>query len=120
MPLQSGRFLTSNNSDSDSSDSNSVEEQLVPTSSANTHPIVPISIPIEQMDPKVVQEQPTSSNFDLSSPTFSSFLMNPSKFFSNAPKLKLDGSKFSDWIMFLCTFSVKYYLPMIPTILEFS
>ncbi|MBW0530199.1 hypothetical protein O181_069914 [Austropuccinia psidii MF-1] len=97
MLLRSGSFFSSNDSDSDSSDSDSIEEQLVPASSVNTHAVVPISIPIEQMDPKVVQEQPTSFNFDLSSATFSSFLKNPSKFVYNVPKLKLDGSNFTDW-----------------------
>ncbi|MBW0538178.1 hypothetical protein O181_077893 [Austropuccinia psidii MF-1] len=97
MLLQSGRFFSSNDSDSDSSDSNSIEEQLVPSSSVDNHPIVPVLIPREQTDPKVVQEQSTSFDFDLSSPAFSSFLKNPSKFVSNVPKLKSDGSNFTHW-----------------------
>ncbi|MBW0539096.1 hypothetical protein O181_078811 [Austropuccinia psidii MF-1] len=97
MLLQSGIFFSSNNSDSDSSDINSIEKQLFPASSVDNCPVVPISIPIEQMDPKVVQEQSTSFDFDLSSPAFSSFLKNPSKFVSNVPKLKLDGYNFTNW-----------------------
>ncbi|MBW0575862.1 hypothetical protein O181_115577 [Austropuccinia psidii MF-1] len=33
----------------------------------------------------------------MSSPAFLSFLKNPSKFVSNVPKLKPDGSNFTDW-----------------------
>ncbi|MBW0482524.1 hypothetical protein O181_022239 [Austropuccinia psidii MF-1] len=96
MPPKSGRFLSLNNYNSDSSDSNSLKEQLVPASSADAHPTFPLSIPKEQMDPKLVQEQLTSFDFALTSPAFLSFLKNPSKFVYNVPKLKSAGSNFPD------------------------
>ncbi|MBW0523649.1 hypothetical protein O181_063364 [Austropuccinia psidii MF-1] len=95
MPLRSGKFFSFN--DSESSDSDSVVEQLVPTSRSDIQPIPLTSVSALPMDSKLVQEQSCPADFDMASPAFSSFLKNPSKFVSNVPKLRSDGSNFADW-----------------------
>ncbi|MBW0568628.1 hypothetical protein O181_108343 [Austropuccinia psidii MF-1] len=85
MPQRSGRFFSLD--DSDSSDSDPVEEQLIPMSCSDIQPIPLTSTSTLPMDSKLVQEQHFPSDFDMASPAFSSFLKNPSKFVSHVPKL---------------------------------
>ncbi|MBW0580914.1 hypothetical protein O181_120629 [Austropuccinia psidii MF-1] len=95
MPLRSGRFFSRD--DPDSSDSDSVEEQLVPRSRTDNESIPFPHISTLRMESKSVQEQPCTSDLDMTSPAFSLFLKNPSKFVASVPKLRSDGNNFADW-----------------------
>ncbi|MBW0470306.1 hypothetical protein O181_010021 [Austropuccinia psidii MF-1] len=95
MPLHSGKFFSFNNSES--SDSDSIVEQLVPTSHPDIEAVPLPSVSAFPMDSKLVQEQSQPSDYDMISPAFSLFLKNPSKFVLNVPKLWSDGSSFADW-----------------------
>ncbi|MBW0506937.1 hypothetical protein O181_046652 [Austropuccinia psidii MF-1] len=95
MPLRSGKFVSFN--DSESSDSDSIVEQLVPTSRPDIKTVPLPSVSAFPMDYKLVQEQSHPSDYDMISPAFSLFLKNPCKFVSNVPQLWSDGSNFADW-----------------------
>ncbi|MBW0537391.1 hypothetical protein O181_077106 [Austropuccinia psidii MF-1] len=98
MPLCSGRFFLSN--ESDSSDSDSIEEQILPLSNPPVQSAPSTTVPIDTMvsTTPIKKDQPDIFGFDPSSPAFMSFLKNPLKFISHVPKLKSDGSNFAEWI----------------------
>ncbi|MBW0478982.1 hypothetical protein O181_018697 [Austropuccinia psidii MF-1] len=92
MPLRSGRFFLSNESDS-------IEEQILPLSNPPVQSAPSTTVPIDTMasTTPIKKDQPNIFGFDPSSPAFKSFLTNPSKFISHVPKLKPDGSNFAEW-----------------------
>ncbi|MBW0503458.1 hypothetical protein O181_043173 [Austropuccinia psidii MF-1] len=94
MPLRSGRFFSIN--DSDSSDSDSIEDQLLPTQQSLPNPSIPITTMTSTSNP-LPKEECSNFTFDTTAPAFLSFLKNPSKFISHVPKLKSDGTNFAEW-----------------------
>ncbi|MBW0477686.1 hypothetical protein O181_017401 [Austropuccinia psidii MF-1] len=97
MPLRSGRFFPSNNPYS--SDSDYIEEQLLLLSNPPIQSVSNPTIPIDTMV-SVAPIKKYQSNIpvlDASSTAFMSFLKNTSKMFSHIPKLKSDGSNFTNW-----------------------